>query len=149
MIRNTYPEAFESLWKIFIIAAKKGLIGAGGKSKGYDAFKAKQCTSEDAEYLVKCLINQIGAKVRLKQAGEFVPPFQSPERWIRNERFEDVIEQPELGEVVRPRSDQRKIEAAKRYRDKHMGGSVVEAGMGESSLGGIGQHDIRILENWT
>jgi hypothetical protein len=102
MIRTKYTADFEDLWKIFIVANKKGLIGAGGKMEAFKAYKAKQCTSEDSQYLVKCLINQIGAKVRLHQSGEWVPQFKAASRWIRDERFDDIIEQPELREVVRP-----------------------------------------------
>ena len=102
MKRNSYPAEFEALWDIFIVASKKGLIGSGGKAEAFKAYKLKECTPEDAQYLVKCLINQIGAKVRLYQAGEFVPQFKAASRWIRDERFLDVIEQPELREAVRP-----------------------------------------------
>ena len=91
MKRNSYPAEYEDLWAVFKIAEEKGLIGAGGKKKGYDAYKLKECTPEDSLYLIKCLFNQINAKVRQRQMGEFCPKLQSPERWIRNERFEDTI----------------------------------------------------------
>lgn len=127
MKRNNYPKEYEDLWAVFKIAEERGLIGAGGKKKGYDAYKLKECTPEDSLYLIKCLFNQINAKVRQRKMGEFCPPLQSPERWIRNERFEDditVTQQP-----VRARS--RREEAREAVNALTGEGSIDSGGVAE------------------
>ena len=147
MLRTNYSDDFEELWKVFIVANKKGLIGDGGKKAGYKAYQAKKCTPEDGQYLVKCLFNQINGKIRQQQSGEFCPKFQSPERWIRNERFEDSIGITIDAIPVRAKSDQRKADAAERYRLKHLDSSVDQAGSSEGDMGRVGQLDLRVLEN--
>lgn len=115
MKRNVYSDEYQKLWDYFIIAEKYGLIGSGGKAKGYEAYKIKGCTKEDTEYLIKCLVRQIEAKLILRRQGEFVPQFQSPERWIRNERFEDEISTGIIREPVTRMS--KKDEARKAIAD--------------------------------
>lgn len=112
MKTTKYPEAFENLWKYFLIAADEGLIGSLGKKAAYQAYCTKECTPEDSEYLIKCLSNQIANKKNERRFNGFTPNFQSPSRWISKERYEDPIIEPVNGGAVRPLTRREETRAA-------------------------------------
>jgi len=137
MINKKYSEDFEKLWKAFDIVTKLGLGQKGAKTKAYEVFRAKKCDSDDVEYLIKCVYEQIRTKINMRKKGQFDPDFQHCERWLRNERYSDVIEQPELREAIRPAS----------RRDQAREAIAALTGEGETNSDGAGETGfLRLVE---
>jgi hypothetical protein len=64
-----------------------------GKKKSKDLWIKLNPTDIQMEMIIESLDRQIKHKQKMKQSNTFTPEFQDPERWIKNERWEDVIEE--------------------------------------------------------
>lgn len=80
---KTYSSNFNTFWSTY---PKKN-----NKKAAYSEWK-KATDKPDIGTIIAKLTEQIEAKQKLKQAGEFTPEFQDPQRWIKNERWNDVPE---------------------------------------------------------
>ena len=143
-----YPAHFERLWVTF--DSQYGTKGS--KKLALDAFKVLKVTEADVDDLVETLEIQKFEKVNLRARGEFTPPFQNVERWLRNRRFEDEecsghSAADDSGQAaVLGRSDQRKADAVQRYLAKHLDDGVEQTGGSGGSVGRTGLNDLRLLE---
>ena len=80
---KTYSSNFNTFWSTY---PKKN-----NKKAAYREWK-KATDKPDIGTIIAKLTEQIEAKQKLKQAGVFTPEFQDPQRWIKNERWNDVPE---------------------------------------------------------
>ena len=82
---NNNTVAFEDLWETFNTG-----YGAKGSKKNAKA-QFKKIPEDKYLLLTTALKNQISAKQAAKGAGEFYESFPHVERWLRNERYNDVL----------------------------------------------------------
>lgn len=100
-----YSGEFELFWKAYPKhTAKKNAWAEWRKLNG---------TRPPIETIVKAIENQKKARHRKLSAGQFAPEFQDPERWIKRERWNDEIEDPEMAkqmslDLIRAELEERK-----------------------------------------
>ena len=84
-----YSNDFLSFWSEYPKAVKKKM-----------AFKEweKNKTRPDIEIILKAIREQKKNKTELKCAGQFCPEWPDPERWIKNERWNDELLEIKQGE---------------------------------------------------
>lgn len=143
MLTIDYPDWFEDLWMRCNALKTRSL---GSRSDAYKAVQKLKMDSDDVDHMVQCFRNQTDTIRRVRATGNWIEDHMNLSGWLNQRRFEDEISEPTTTEAL-PKSDQRKAEAARRYRAKHMGDGVEPPGSDEASVGGIGQHDLRILED--
>ena len=87
--KAVYSQDFEMFWSI-----ADAKLGANGSKKDAYAEWLKMIEStEDADLIIRAYQSQAEAKRQLQQAGQFFAPFPHLNRYIRDERFDDEIEQ--------------------------------------------------------
>jgi len=93
-------DGFESYWTT--------LTHKIGKKKAYLVWMKLAPNKELVEHIVKSVISQLAYKKRMDGLGKFVPELQHPERWLANERWEDVVEEVSVvKKQTRPTRDER------------------------------------------
>jgi len=83
-----YPDNFESLWKSF----PSDLGSKGSKKRAFDEFKKLNPPDALINRMLFAVTDQIENKRAIKEAGEFSENFPHVERWIKNRRWEDELQ---------------------------------------------------------
>ena len=87
--KTLYSQDFETFWSI----ADAKLGSKGSKKDAYAEWIKMIENTEDAEEIIRAYQSQAEAKRGLQQAGQFFAPFPHLNRYIRDERVDDEIEQ--------------------------------------------------------
>mgnify|MGYP001169085582 CR=1 FL=1 len=87
--KAVYSQDFEMFWSI----ADAALGAKGSKKDAYAEWLKMIESTEDADLIIRAYQSQAEAKRQLQQAGQFFAPFPHLNRYIRDERFDDEIEQ--------------------------------------------------------
>ena len=87
--KAVYSQDFEMFWSI----ADAKLGAKGSKKDAYAEWLKMIESTEDADLIIRAYQSQAEAKRGLQQAGQFFAPFPHLNRYIRDERFDDEIEQ--------------------------------------------------------
>ena len=87
--KAVYSQDFEMFWSI----ADAKLGAKGSKKDAYAEWLKMIESTEAAALIIRAYQSQAEAKRQLQQAGQFFAPFPHLNRYIRDERFDDEIEQ--------------------------------------------------------
>ncbi len=87
--KAVYSQDFEKFWSM----ADAKLGGKGSKKDAYAEWLKMIESTEDADLIIRAYQSQAEAKRELQRAGQFFAPFPHLNRYIRDERFDDEIEQ--------------------------------------------------------
>lgn len=85
---GAYSEEFEQFWSSYRAPSK------GSKKKAWSAWRALGSKRPPAFVLVAAFEAQEGAAKRKRALKQFVPEFPHAERWLRDERFDDEVDDP-------------------------------------------------------
>lgn len=93
MVKTDYPENFEKLWKLFGRFQKSGLGNRGSKTRAFAEFKKLKMSENDLRYISEIAITQAKRKLQKARSGEFEENFQHLERYLKNRRWEDDLDE--------------------------------------------------------
>ena len=88
--KNNYSEAFQAFWKLYLKAPR--VVSGPTKHKGWAEWK-KALSVETADRLIEALRRAIKQQERLIASDEFCSPLPDPFRWLRDRRYEVLLEE--------------------------------------------------------
>ena len=108
--KAVYSQDFEMFWSI-----SDAKLGAKGSKKDAYAEWLKMIEStEDADLIIRAYQSQAEAKRELSESNRFFAPFPHLNRYIRDERFDDEVEQS-INNTDRQTRDDARREEYQRY----------------------------------
>ena len=88
-----YSPAYQSFWKLYLSAPR--VVNQPSKSKGWAEWK-KALSLETAERLTEAVRRAIKQQERLIASDEFCSPLPDPFRWLRDRRFETLLDDEQV-----------------------------------------------------
>lgn len=104
--KTLYSQDFDTFWSM----ADAKLGAKGSKKDAYAEWLKMIESPEDAEEIIRAYQRQSEAKRELSEANRFFAPFPHLNRYIRDERFDDEIEQAVNNTDKQTRDDTRREE---------------------------------------
>ncbi len=104
--KAVYSQDFDTFWSM----ADAKLGAKGSKKDAYAEWLKMIESTEDADLIIRAYQSQAEAKRELQRAGQFFAPFPHLNRYIRDERFDDEIEQAVNNTDKQTRDDTRREE---------------------------------------
>tara|TARA_R110000851_G_scaffold117849_1_gene244853 strand:- start:3721 stop:4323 length:603 start_codon:yes stop_codon:yes gene_type:complete len=78
-----------------------------GKKKALYEWMKIMPSDELCKVIIEAVTTQLAYVVKMKSLGKFVPELQSPERWIKNERWTDEVEKENAPNVLTIKRDRK------------------------------------------
>lgn len=99
--KGIYSKEFEEIWKIVLKSYSETESISGSKKRANDQYKKLKPDHDLIKLIKDSLEIQTEEKKHLKRMKKFTPPFQHFENWIKNRRWEDVVNYSSKQEPVR------------------------------------------------